>query len=100
MYIIYRGDTFYKKLSTSGYVFQPDDVIHVAIMQTSMGGILYEKENKITEESTSFIIDIPASETAKLTPGILVLEIELTYGKGLVKTQQYEIVVKADGIRG
>ena len=100
MYEIYQGNTFYRKLTVPGYTFKKDDIIHIAILQTQMGGILWEDKFTFTEETDSYVINIPASEIEKLLPGILTLEIELTYGKGLVKTNQYELIVKAAGING
>lgn len=99
MFETFRGDTFSKKVSIEGYTLQPDDIIHVAILLSSMGGIIYDSVEKIITETDNYVISIPATETEKLIPGVLTLEIELTYGDGFVKTQQYELIVKADGIR-
>ena len=95
---LFRGDTFYKSVTAGDYKFQPDDVLRVAILNNTIDNIkLYENEIKITEEQTSILVEIPASETKELKPGILVLELELTYS-GVVKTEQFELLVKADGI--
>lgn len=95
---LFRGDTFYKSVTAGSYIFQPDDILRVAILNNTIDNIkLYENEVKITEEQTSVLLEIPASKTKELKPGILVLELELTYS-GIVKTEQFELLVKADGI--
>lgn len=97
---LFRGDTFYKSVTAGDYVFQPDDILRVAILNNTLDETkLYENEIKVTEEQTSILVEIPASKTKELKPGILVLELELTYS-GIVKTQQFELLVKADGING
>ena len=96
---LFRGDTFYKSVTAGDYIFQPDDVLRVAIFNNTIDETkLYENEIKVTEETSSILVEIPASKTKELKPGILVLEFELTYGKGVVKTEQHELLVKADGI--
>ena len=95
---LFRGDTFYKSVTAGDYIFQPDDILRVAIFNNTLDEIkLYENEIKVTEETTSILVEIPASKTKELKPGILVLELELTYS-GIVKTGQFELLVKADGI--
>lgn len=95
---LFRGDTFYKSVTAGDYIFQPDDILRVAILNNTIDNIkLYENEIKVTEETTSILVEIPASKTKELKPGILVLELELTYS-GIVKTEQFELLVKADGI--
>lgn len=97
---LFRGDTFYKSVTAGDYVFQPDDILRVAILNNTLDETkLYENEIKVMEEQTSILVEIPASKTKELKPGILVLELELTYS-GIVKTQQFELLVKADGIHG
>lgn len=95
---LFRGDTFYKSVTAGDYVFQANDILRVAILNNTVDNIkLYENEIKITEEQTNILLEIPASKTKELKPGILVLELELTYS-GIVKTEQFELLVKADGI--
>lgn len=97
---LFRGDTFYKSVTAGDYIFQPDDILRVAILNNTLDETkLYENEIKVMEEQTSILVEIPASKTKELKPGILVLELELTYS-GIVKTQQFELLVKADGING
>ena len=95
---LFRGDTFYKSVTAGDYIFQPDDILRIAVLNNTVDNIkLYENEIKVTEETTSILVEIPASKTKELKPGILVLELELTYS-GIVKTEQFELLVKADGI--
>ena len=95
---LFRGDTFYKSVTAGDYIFQPDDVLRVAIFNNTIDETkLYENEIKVTKETSSILVEIPASKTKELKPGILVLELELTYS-GVVKTEQFEHLVKADGI--
>ena len=95
---LFRGDTFYKSVTAGDYIFQANDILRVAILNNTVDNIkLYENEIKITEEQTNILLEIPASKTKELKPGILVLELELTYS-GIVKTEQFELLVKADGI--
>ena len=95
---LFRGDTFYKSVTAGDYIFQPDDILRVAIFNNTLDETkLYENEIKVTEETSSILVEIPASKTKELKPGILVLELELTYS-GVVKTEQFELLVKADGI--
>ena len=98
---IFRGDTFYKKFSPNGYVMQNGDIIRLAILESTLAEEpIYKKEITITEQRENVILEIPKSDMEKLPTGMLVLEIELTYGGGLVRTQQYELDVKVDGIHG
>ena len=95
---LFRGDTFYKSVTAGDYIFQPDDILRIAVLNNTVDNIkLYENEIKVTEETTSILVEIPANKTKELKPGILVLELELTYS-GIVKTEQFELLVKADGI--
>ena len=99
-YSIYRGDTFCKQISALGYKFQPNDILRIAILSdTITGNKLYSDEINIAEEKDSIIIEIPSEKTSMIQPGIYVLEFELTYS-GVTKTQQFELIVKADGIYG
>ena len=99
-YVMYRGDTFCKKVSALDYKFQPKDVLKVAVLtDTITGNKLYENEIKVETETDSIIIEIPREKTAEISPGMWILEFELTYS-GVVKTQQFGLVVKADGIHG
>lgn len=98
---VFRGDTFMKKFSPKGYTMQKDDVIRMAVLQSTISGSpIWDITIKIDEETPYVILEIPKSDMEKLPIGLFTLEIELTYGGGLVKTEQYEFDVKADGIHG
>lgn len=95
---LFRGDTLYKSITAGEYVFQPGDVLRVAIFNNTIDAVkLYEDKIEITEETDSILVEIPANKTKELKPGVLTLEFELTYS-GVVKTEQHELIVKADGI--
>lgn len=99
-YTKFRGDTFYKKITAPGYTFQKGDILRVAILNDAVSCYkLYENEIIVDEEKDAIIIEISKTEMAKLPTGILILEFELTYS-GIVKTEQFELEIKADGIRG
>lgn len=95
-----RGDTFYKKIRpTNKYKFQAGDKIHIAVMENIFSkNYLYEKEIEITEEKEFFELEILPSKTRNFPTSLLLLEIEVTYGNGIVKTNQYGLNVKGDGI--
>ena len=98
-YTKFRGDTFYKQITAPGYTFQKDDILRVAILSdTVSGNKLYENEIVVDEEKDAIIVEISKTKMAELPLGILVLEFELTYS-GIVKTEQFELEIKADGIR-
>lgn len=97
---IFRGDTFYRELvPNQNYKFQKDDIIKVAVMvNTDSEKHLFDDTITVEEESEKVDILIPPEKTANFEIGDLILEIEVTYGGGIVKTQQYILEVKEDGI--
>ena len=97
---IFRGDTFYRELvPNQNYKFQKDDIIKVAVMvNTDSENHLFDDTITVEEESEKVDILIPPEKTARFEIGDLILEIEVTYGGGIVKTQQYILEVKEDGI--
>lgn len=97
---IFRGDTFYRELvPNQNYKFQKDDIIKVAVMvNTDSENHLFDDTITVEEESEKVDILIPPEKTASFEIGDLILEIEVTYGGGIVKTQQYILEVKEDGI--
>lgn len=97
---IFRGDTFYRELvPNQNYKFQKDDIIKVAVMvNTDSENHLFDDTITVEEESEKMDILIPPEKTANFEIGDLILEIEVTYGGGIVKTQQYILEVKEDGI--
>jgi len=95
---LFRGDTFLKKL-VSSYVFKVGDKLHIAILKCAYSKeYFYEKTIEIAEQKNEVVIEISALETSKLPDEELLLEIELTTIDGIVRTNQYKLVVKADGI--
>ena len=43
---LFRGDTFYKSVTAGDYVFQPDDILRVAILNNTLDETkLYERNN-------------------------------------------------------
>lgn len=95
---LYRGDSFIKKI-VSNYTFQIGDKIHIAVLKNAYSReYLHEQEVEIQSEGNEFIIEILPSKTSKFPNEKLLLEIELTTVNGFVKTEQYDLIVKADGI--
>ena len=95
---IFRGDTFLKKI-VSNYEFKIGDKLHIAILKSAYSkDYLYEKIIEIKEETNEVILEILPSDTSKLPNKELMLEVELTTIDGLVKTNQYQLNIKADGI--
>lgn len=95
---IFRGDTIAKTIK-SNYTFQKGDVIHYAVMNNAFSkDKIFESKQEIQETSDTVDIVISASETSKFPVGTLLFEIEITYADNYVKTNQYKLEVKADGI--
>ena len=98
-FLLFRGDTFLKVLRPNDYKFQVNDKIHIAVMVNEYSkDYLFEEVIEIKQEQETIDIEIPASKTSTFEVGTLLLEIEITYGEGIVKTQQYELEVREDGI--
>lgn len=97
--VIYRGDTFLQKIKAENYTFEIGDKLHIAIMNNEYSkNYLYETIIEIKEKNDSVNLEISADDTSKFEIGDLLLEVELTTISGIVKTNQYELQVKADGI--
>lgn len=95
----FRGDTIFKELEVEDYKFQKDDIIKVAVMlDYDCKNHLYDDEIVVQEEQDTVEITIPPENTAQFQIGTLILEIELTYGGGIVHTEQYPLEIKGDGI--
>ena len=95
---LFRGDSFIKKINSS-YQFRVGDKLHIAVMKNAYSDkYLYEENREIKGDSNYFVLEILPSETDKFPIQELLLEIELTTIDGIVKTNQYKINVKADGI--
>ena len=96
-----RGDSFVKQIKPKGYKLKPGDKIHIAVMKNAYSEeYLHEQVIEIQEETDGIIFEILPSETDNFPINKLLLDIVLTYGDGIVKTNQYSIEMKADGIHG
>ena len=95
---LFRGDSFIKKIS-SNYQFKSGDKIHIAVMKNAYSReYLHEQTIEIQNNTNEINFEILPSETDKFPIEKLLLEIELTTSGGIVKTNQYDLQVKADGI--
>jgi hypothetical protein len=95
---LFRGDTFMKKI-VSSYQFRKGDKFRVAIMYNAYSKEkLYGKEFEVVSENDDIILEIAPEETSKFPIGELLLELEMTTIDGIVKTDQFMLNVKADGI--
>lgn len=95
---LFRGDSFIKKI-TSNYQFRSGDKFHIAVMKNAYSrDYLHEQTIEIKSNTNEINFEILPSETDKFPTEKLLLEIELTTTNGIVKTNQYDLEVKADGI--
>lgn len=95
---LFRGDSFIKKI-TSNYQFRTGDKLHIAVMKNAYSKVyLHEQAIEIKTNTNEINFEILPSESDKFPIEKLLLEIELTTIDGIVKTNQYELNVKADGI--
>ena len=95
---LFRGDSFIKKI-TSTYQFRSGDKLHIAVMKNAYSrDYLHEHTITIQNNTNEINFEILPSETDKFPIEKLLLEIELTTIDGIVKTNQYDLQVKADGI--
>ena len=96
---LFRGDTFFKTFETEDYKLRIGDKLHIVVMKNAYSKkYLFEKEIEIESETNEFDVEILPSETKEFPIGELLLEIELTTVDGIVQTNQYKIVIEADGI--
>lgn len=96
---LFRGDTFLRKIVSNNYKLRRGDQFHIAIFKSVYSEKhLYETTIIVQEETDGIVLEIPASKTSELPPTTLILEIELTTVNGIVKTDQYELEIEADGI--
>ena len=100
MLLLFRGDTFLKTLRPNNdYKFQVGDKIHFAVMVDEYSkNYLFENIINVETETETVDILIPPEKSATFDVGNLLLEIEITYGDGIVKTQQYQLEIREDGI--
>lgn len=95
---LFRGDSFIKKI-TSSYEFRSGDKLHIAVMKNAYSrDYLHEQTIEIEANTNEINFEILPSETDKFPIEKLLLEIELTTTDGIVKTNQYDLIVKVDGI--
>lgn len=95
---LFRGDSFIKKI-ISTYEFRIGDKLHIAVMKNAYSKkYLHEQTITIQNNTNEITFEILPSETDKFPIEELLLEIELTTNDGIVKTNQYDLDVKADGI--
>lgn len=95
---LFRGDTFYKKI-TSTYQFRTGDKLHIAVLKNAYSkNYLHEQTIEIQSNTNEVNIEILPSETDKFPIEKLLLEIELTTIDGIVKTNQYDLEIRMDGI--
>lgn len=95
---LFRGDSFIKKI-TSSYEFTSGDKLHIAVMRNAYSrDYLHEQIIEIKSNTNEITFEILPSETGKFPAEKLLLEIELTTTDGIVKTNQYDLEVKVDGI--
>lgn len=95
---LFRGDSFIKKI-TSSYQFRVGDTLHIAVMKNAYSrDYLHEQLIEIESNTNEINFEILPSETDNFPIEKLLLEIELTTIDGIVKTNQYDLEVKADGI--
>lgn len=95
---LFRGDSFIKKI-TSSYQFRVGDKLHIAVMKNAYSkDYLHEQTIEVKSNTNEINFEILPSESDKFPIEKLLLEIELTTNDGIVKTNQYDLIVKADGI--
>ena len=95
---LFRGDSFIKKI-VSNYQFRVGDTLHIVVMRNAYSReYLHQQTKKIEAETNEINFEILPSETDKFPIEDLLLEIELTTVDGIVKTNQYKLEVKAEGI--
>ena len=95
---LFRGDSFIKKI-TSSYQFRVGDKLHIAVMKNAYSkDYLHEQTIEVESNTNEINFEILPSESDKFPIEKLLLEIELTTNDGIVKTNQYDLIVKADGI--
>ena len=96
---LFRGDSFIKKIISEDYEFRLGDKIHIAVLKNAYSReYLHEQTIDVQSETNEINFEILPSETDKFPIEKLLLEIELTTTDGIVKTNQYDLQIKADGI--
>ena len=99
-FTLFRGDTFLKQF-TSDYTFRVGDKLHIAVMNDAYDETyLFETVIEFAEETNEFELEILPEYTKTFPIRRLLLEVELTMNDGFVRTNQYILNVKVDGING
>ena len=97
---LFRGDSFVKRIKLNEYKLKAGDKFHIAVMRNAYSDkYLHEQIIEIQKETDEIVFEILPNKTSEFPIANLLLEIELTYSDGIVKTNQYSIEMKADGIR-
>ena len=94
---LYRGDSFIKTLKLNQDLKSNDIVKYAVLLSKTAEDYLYENEITISETTDEVELSIPITETEKFPIGTLLFEVEVTYS-GIVKTEQYRLEIKRDGI--
>lgn len=96
---MFRGDTLILTITPENYKFKTGDVLKYAVMDSvDSKNYLYNNEIKIENDSDNITITISTDDTKSFDIGDLLFEIELSYADEIIVTNQYQLVVKADGI--
>lgn len=96
---MFRGDTLILTITPENYKFKTGDVLHYAIMDNAYSEkYIYDNTIKIEKDIDSVDIVVEPKDTKNFEIGKLLLEIELSYANQIIVTNQYQLVVKADGI--
>ena len=93
---LFRGDTFIKTLKLSEKL-KINDIVKYAVIDKESEEKIYENEIVLDQSTDEVELTIPSSETVKFPIKILIFEVEVTYSN-IVKTNQYLLDVKRDGI--
>lgn len=97
-YETFRGDTIDEEISIEDYKFKSGDIIKVAVIDNMDSEILYDDTKEFTEEAESYQLYILPEKTKQFPIRELLLEIEVTIDTDFVRTFQYILDVKEDGI--
>lgn len=97
-YETFRGDTIDEEISIEDYKFKSGDIIKVAVIDNMDSEILYDDTKEFTEETESYQLYISSEKTRKFPIRKLLLEFEVTIDTDFVRTFQYILDVKEDGI--
>ena len=97
-YETFRGDTIDEEIGIEDYKFKSGDIIKVAVIDNMDSKILYDDTKEFTEETESYQLYISPEKTREFPIRELLLEFEVTIDTDFVRTFQYILDVKEDGI--